>query len=56
MSIGMVERYSHLREKHKEEAVQLICPKNFTTLNTTRTQNHRSHKLLQVVENKSFGV
>jgi len=34
-SMSMVERYSHLSEKHKEEAVELIGRKHFTTLFTT---------------------
>ncbi len=34
-SMSMVERYSHLSDRHKAEAVELIGRKNFTTLFTT---------------------
>ena len=34
-SMGMVERYSHLSDRHKAEAVELIGRKDFTTLSTT---------------------
>jgi integrase len=48
-SIGMVERYSHLSDKHKAEAVELIGRKNFTTLFTT-PKNHKITELPQVIE------
>ena len=50
-SISMVERYSHLSDRHKAEAVELIGRKNFTTLFTTRG-NSESAEFPQVVENK----
>ena len=34
-SMSMVERYSHLSDRHKAEAVELIGRKHFTTLFTT---------------------
>ena len=50
-SMSMVERYSHLSDRHKAEAVELIGRKNFTTLSTT-PQNREVAELPQVVENK----
>jgi len=50
-SMSMVERYSHLSDRHKAEAVELIGRKDFTTLSTT-PQNREVAELPQVVENK----
>jgi len=50
-SMGMVERYSHLSDRHKAEAVELIGRKNSTTLSTT-PENPKIAELPQVVENK----
>ena len=50
-SISMVERYFHLSDGHKAEAVELIGRKNFTTLCTT-PKNSEIDDLPQVVENK----
>ena len=50
-SMGMVERYSHLSDRHKAEAVELIGRKDFTTLSTTR-RDRKVVELPQVVENK----
>ena len=50
-SMSMVERYSHLSDRHKAEAVELIGRKNFTTLSTT-PQNREVAESLQVIENK----
>ena len=54
-SMSMVERYSHLSDRHKAEAVELIGRKNFTTLSTT-PQNREVAELPQVVENKQVGA
>jgi integrase len=48
-SMSMVERYSHLSDRHKAEAVELIGRKYFTTLSTT-PQNTEIAELPQVVE------
>ena len=50
-SIGMVERYSHLSDGHKAEAVELIGRKNFTTLCTT-PKNYEINDFPQIIENK----
>ena len=50
-SMSMVERYSHLSDRHKAEAVELIGRKNFTTLFTT-PQDAKVAESSQVVENK----
>ena len=48
-SLKMVERYSHLNERHKAEALERIA-NHSTTLSTTR-QTAKS-ELLQVVDSK----
>jgi len=50
-SMSMVERYSHLSDRHKAEAVELIGRKHFTTLFTT-PEKSEVLKSPQVVENK----
>jgi hypothetical protein len=47
----MVERYSHLSDRHKAEAVELIGRKHSTTLFTT-PENSEIDELPQVAENK----
>ena len=50
-SMSMVERYAHLSDQHKAEAVELIGRKNFTTLFTT-PQDAKVAESSQVGENK----
>jgi len=50
-SMSMVERYSHLSDRHKAEAVELIGRKHFTTLFTT-PENAKVAESPQVVESK----
>ncbi len=50
-SMSMVERYSHLSDRHKAEAVELIGRKHSTTLFTT-PKNTKVAESPQVVENK----
>jgi integrase len=50
-SMSMVERYSHLSDRHKAEVVELIGRKHFTTLFTTR-ENSEVVEFPQVGENK----
>ena len=50
-SMSMVERYSHLSDRHKAEAVELIGRKHFTTLFTTQREDEVADSL-QVVEKK----
>ena len=48
-SMSMVERYSHLSDRHKSEAVELIGRKHFTTLFTT-PQNQEVTLSPQVID------
>ena len=48
-SMSMVERYSHLSDRHKAEAVELIGRKNSTTLFTT-SESTEVQALPQVIE------
>jgi len=50
-SMSMVERYSHLSDRHKAEAVELIGRKHFTTLFTTPEKSEVVESP-QVIENK----
>ena len=50
-SMSMVERYSHLSDRHKAKAVELIGRKNFITHFTT-TEKSEVVELPQVIENK----
>jgi len=50
-SMSMVERYSHLSDRHKAEAVELIGRKHFTTLFTTPEKSEIIESP-QAVENK----
>jgi len=50
-SMSMVERYSHLSDRHKAEAVELIGRKHFTTLFTTPEKSDVVESP-QVIENK----